>query len=85
MKSISPAKSDSTCRHAPHGDVKPRSSETIAIALNFDAPDEMALKIATRSAQIVSPYELFSILHPVKIVPSFVRSAAPTLNLEKGE
>src|SRR5438105_8730077 len=46
-------------------------------------PSESALKTATRSAQIVSPYVAFSTLQPVITAPSAVSSAAPTLNCEK--
>ena len=44
-----------------------------------------ALKKAVLSAQLVSEKEEFSILHPVKTLPSVQSRAAPTLNPEKGE
>jgi hypothetical protein len=40
--------------------------------------------MATRSAQIVRPKEIFSIFTPVNICPSDVTSAAPTENPEYG-
>lgn len=67
MISISGENSESTWRHAPHGGRK-LSFETMAMALNFRWPAHTALKIAFRSAQIVSPYELFSTLQPAKKV-----------------
>jgi hypothetical protein len=84
IKSIFPTNSNYTCLQAPHGDVNLGLSEAIAIAANFFTPSEIALKAAVRSAQIVNPKELFSILQPVKTVPSFVSSATPTRNLEYG-
>src|SRR6187401_1289564 len=50
---------------------------------NWRWPSESALNIATRSAQIVSPYVAFSMLHPLMTTPSLVSSAAPTLKCEK--
>ena len=41
--------------------------------------DATAEKTADRSAHIVAPYDAFSILHPLTIVPSSQRRAAPTL------
>ena len=71
-----------TCRQAPqgqHGWLKlPSAPPTMAIALNFLQPSDTALNIAVLSAQIVSENELFSTLQPVNILPSSVRSAAPT-------
>src|SRR6202795_5048361 len=54
------------------------------MALNPRSPSLSALKIATRSAQIVSPYVAFSTLQPPKILPEVLRKAAPTRKLEYG-
>jgi len=42
------------------------------------------LATALLSAQIVKPYEAFSTLHPNTTLPSDVKSALPTWNLEYG-
>jgi hypothetical protein len=57
-------------------------SATIAIAANFFSPAAMAEKTAVRSAQLVRPYDAFSTLHPLKILPDEHRRAAPTWKLE---
>ena len=71
--------SDITCRQTPHGARNSLLSPTIAIAANSLFPSETALKNAVRSAQFVGEYAAFSILHPVYILSSFVRTAAPTI------
>src|ERR1700693_341866 len=48
------------------------------------SPSLIALKIATRSAQMVSPYVAFSTLQPEKILPEVLRKAAPTRKFEYG-
>src|SRR5437660_971953 len=78
----SPQNSQINCRHAPHGDVSESVSVTTAMASNPRSPSLIALKIATRSAQTVSPYVAFSTLQPPKILPDVARSAAPTRKLE---
>jgi len=65
MKSILPTNSSNTCLQAPQGGVNFELSETMAIAVNSVIPSEIALNAAVRSAQIVSPKELFSMLQPV--------------------
>src|SRR5262245_60710959 len=77
------ANSTSTCRQAPHGEWPPGVATAIATQF-FDSPAATALTTADRSAQIVRPYEAFSTLQPVKILPEAVNSAAPTLNFEYG-
>lgn len=52
-----------TCRQAPQGVPGPLSAT--ASRVNLREPAETAFPTATRSAQIVSPYEAFSMLHPV--------------------
>ena len=47
------------------------------IKLEFD----FTFTTAVLSAQMVSPKETFSMLHPCTTVPSVQRSAAPTANL----
>jgi len=59
-------------------------SDISATAFRTVDPSETALKTATLSAHIVSPYELFSILHPENTDPFPVRTAAPTRKEEKG-
>jgi hypothetical protein len=56
---------------------------TTAIATIFTLPAaEIAAQIALRSAQIDSPSEEFSTLHPPAIAPFVVSTAAPTRNRE---
>src|ERR1700726_2670193 len=54
------------------------------MALKPRSPSLTALKIATRSAHVVSPYVAFSTLHPPKILPEALRRAAPTRKFEYG-
>src|SRR6187399_1350956 len=82
ITSRSPPNSQRICRHAPHGGVGAAVSATTTTRRKRRCPSEIALNMATRSAQIVSPYVAFSTLQPVMIVPSDVSSAAPTLNPE---
>jgi hypothetical protein len=56
----------------------------MARALNDRKPSDTALNRTVLSAHRVRLYELFSMLHPVKILPEEVRSAAPTRNFEYG-
>ena len=77
-----------TCKQAPHGIhgfVKSSSAlPATAIMLKSWKPSETALKIAVRSAQLVRENEEFSILQPVKTLPSDVSRAAPTRKCEYG-
>ena len=76
-----------TWRHAPHGEqATPRSFTTATARIRTCLPPRAATaeKIAVRSAQLVSPYEAFSTLHPVNTSPVSSRTAAPTRNLEYG-
>jgi len=59
-------------------------SAAMAMESNPRSPSETALKIATRSAQQVSPSVAFSTLQPEKILPDFARTAAPTRKFENG-
>ncbi len=54
-----------TWRHAPQGEPSALDARTTAMAFISLLPAATALKIATRSAQHVSPYETFSMLLPV--------------------
>ena len=54
-------------------------AETTAMRANFVLPSETALNNATRSEQHDVDHETSSTLHPVKILPSEVSIAAPTL------
>ena len=76
MTLISGANSFNTCLQAPHGHAFDLAA--IAMVSKERTPSLTALKSAVRSAQFVNPKEAFSILHPVKILPSVDRSAAPT-------
>jgi len=67
-----------TCRHAPHGGVREVVGVYTTTAVILDSPSDTALKTAVRSAQLVRPYEEFSTLHPEKILPELVHTAAPT-------
>src|SRR5580704_7635113 len=80
----SPQNSQMIWRQAPQGGVKRSTSVTTAIASNPRSHSDMALKIATRSAQHVRPSVAFSTLQPVWMRPDFARTAAPTRKLEKG-
>ncbi len=74
--------SEITWRHAPHGGMGSLWSDTtytLVISLQLS---ETALNIATLSAHMESPYEEFSTLTPVKILPSLHITAEATLNLE---
>ncbi len=53
--STSPQNSQRIWRQAPHGGVRVSVSATTAMRVKRRAPSEMALKMATRSAQTVSP------------------------------
>ena len=74
------ANSAKNCRHAPQG-LTP-VGDTIAIAIHSRSPLATARVAAVRSAQIVTPKELFSTLQPVMMRPSFVSNAAPTWKFE---
>src|SRR6266704_1320648 len=78
----SPQNSQINWRHAPQGGVNVSVSVTTQMASNPRSPSLIALKIATRSAQTVSPYVAFSTLQPPKIRPDVARSAAPTRKFE---
>src|SRR5665213_1787782 len=80
--SASPQNSHRICRQAPQGGVSVSVSATTATASNPRSPSEMALKTAPRSAHNVKPNVAFSTLQPVKILPDFARTAAPTRKLE---
>src|SRR5713101_1755148 len=80
----SPQNSQMIWRHAPQGGVSVSVSAATAMESNPRSPSETALKIATRSAQQVSPSVAFSTLQPEKILPDFARTAAPTRKFENG-
>src|ERR1700732_3315470 len=84
LTGMSPQNSHINWRHAPQGGVSISVSVKTAMALNPRSPSLTALKIATRSAQMVSPYVAFSTLQPAKIRPDVLRKAAPTRKLEYG-
>src|ERR1700732_5506085 len=84
LTGMSPQNSHINWRHAPQGGVSISVSVTTAMALNPRSPSLTALKIATRSAHMVSPYVAFSTLQPPKILPDVLRKAAPTRKLEYG-
>ena len=72
--------------HGIHGDEKsPPFPPAIAMSVKLRFPSLTALNSAVRSAQQVTEYEAFSILHPVYKVPSSASNAAPTQNPEYGE
>jgi hypothetical protein len=75
-----------TCRQAPQGEqgAPRRFTTATATIAGFRALAATAAKMALRSAQIVSPYDAFSTLHPVKMRPSSSSTAAPTWNFEYG-
>ena len=52
---MSPQNSQMIWRQGPHGGVSFSVSHTTAMASNSRSPSEMALKMATRSAQSVRP------------------------------
>jgi len=52
--------------------------------LKLRCPAETAVAIAAASAQIVDPSAAFSMMHPVKTVPSAHSIAAPFLSREYG-
>lgn len=83
--SLSSANSTITCLHIPHGYVYEFKSPTKAIAFKTLAPSETPLNIAVLSAQFVAPNDAFSTLHPVYILPSSNKAAAPTLKFEYGQ
>ena len=56
-----------------------------AMARKVVWPRDTAAKRAERSAQLLSPKDLFSTLAPVTMLPSAHRSAAPTGKWEYGE
>lgn len=68
--------SANTCRQAPQGAWPP--AVAIATARNVVCPAATAEPIATRSAQIVMPYDAFSTLQPTNTSPSSAIRAAPT-------
>src|SRR4051812_7585067 len=70
------------CRQAPQGTVGCFESVTTAISTNSRSPSATAAQIAACSAQLVRRKEMFSTLQPLNTRPDFVRSAAPTKNLE---
>lgn len=84
MTGMSPQYSQSNWRQGPHGGVGLAVSAATAIMTKSRWPSESAFSSATRSAQTVSPYEAFSTLQPVYVVPSAESNAAPTLNREYG-
>jgi len=68
----------------PHGEMGASTSLVTASATNVRVPSLTAFTSAVRSAQIVPPYDAFSMFAPVMIFPSAESSAAPTRNLEYG-
>ena len=64
MTGTSPQNSQMIWRHGPQGGVSFLVSHTTAMASKSRSPSEMALKIATRSAQMVRPSVAFSMLQP---------------------
>src|SRR3954447_18791004 len=76
--------SANTCRQAPHGITGSFECETIANKSNEVTPADNADPIATRSAHIVNPKEMFSTLQPANACPSAASNAAPTANPEYG-
>lgn len=71
-----------TWRQIPQGERASATSVFTASATKDRDPSLTALTSAVRSAQIVPPYEAFSMFAPDTIRPSDVSSAAPTRNLE---
>jgi hypothetical protein len=65
-------------RHAPHGRSGTWRSDTTATARKLRSPWISAWLIALRSAQAPNKGMRDSVLHPSKILPLFVRTAAPT-------
>jgi hypothetical protein len=65
-------------RLGPQCGVGESVSATTAIRVKDVLPSESAFTSATRSAQIVRPYDAFSMLQPAMMVPSLASSAAPT-------
>lgn len=61
---VSEPNSAITCLHAPHGVAGSSASVQTAMSVIFVSPSAIAQKIATRSAQIESPYDAFSTLQP---------------------
>src|SRR5207253_8883985 len=82
--SIDGLNSARTCRQPPQGMAGSLESVTIAIAANSLSPAETAAATAASSAQTVRRKERCSTLHPVNILPDFVRRAAPTKKFEYG-
>ena len=76
-----------TCLHAPHGLIKFDVEAYIAICLTSFLlyPHDIILNSAVLSAQLESPYEIFSTLQPKIKLPSLSSIADPTLNDEYGE
>ena len=74
--------SSSTCKHAPQGRIKSVWLDAIMIRSNLLMPSETALNTAFLSAQIANPYEEFSTLQPVNILPLSLTKTAPTLTFE---
>src|SRR5699024_4467249 len=72
------------CRQVPQGGTGLSVSATTTIFLKDISPAAIAENKATRSAQHVTGYAAFSMLHPTNTFPVDVNSAAPTANLEYG-
>ena len=72
------ANSASVCRQAPQGVPITGPGVTTTIATGSRSPAATIWRMAERSAQRESPYEAFSTLHPAKMTPFAVWSAAPT-------
>src|SRR5699024_5251342 len=70
------------CRQVPQGGTGLSVSATTTIFLKDISPAAIAENKATRSAQHVTGYAAFSMLHPTNTFPVDVNSAAPTANLE---
>src|SRR5690625_7463538 len=68
----------------PQGGTGLSVSATTTIFLKDISPAAIAENKATRSAQHVTGYAAFSMLHPTNTFPVDVNSAAPTANLEYG-
>ncbi len=73
-----------TWRQAPQGVTGVFESAMIAMASKSFSPAAKAVKMALRSAQLVKPNEMFSILQPRNTLPLFVRRAAPIGKCEYG-
>src|SRR4051794_25449108 len=72
------------CRHPPHGVASMSPSAMVRITSIARSPAAAIAAIAPASAQVPSGDDAFSTLHPVKMRPDGVRSAAPTGKCEYG-